>query len=569
MNISENLKRKILQQLDSVTPIVGKNSDSLFNKIFSTERKFPYLIDDIFKLLIDAVFGVNNIKNLVYLDLGAGYGINLLSGLLYGFNCYGIEPSPNSFEGRYAIALELMKENGIGKPEKRLFNCYGENMDKIPDDFADVIYSYQVLEHVQNIDDVLKEVRRVLKPNGIAYFTMPNYNSFYEGRYEIFWIPFILSKSKNLSKLYLKFLNRVPTLIDELNFTTMRLIRRKAVKIFGSEKVYIIPWGVRYLGTFNKYIYTAGLINFYSELKAKGNTETATYMEKFFPFLWKINKNRLFKIRSLLSKLVLFMFEPFITDFRLIIISKGVKKMSKIKNPSSNHPNRGIANFLVYEYADYFLTKFIPYYKGVLVDLGCGEAPYKEFFLQFVDKYIGVDWSSSLHNIKADVISNLNEKINLPDDFADTIVSLSVLEHLCEPQVFLNEAFRILKREGIFILAVPFQWWVHEAPYDYFRFTPYGLQYMLNKSGFKILEFYPTGGFFTMWLMKINYFVERTLKHKLAKLGLGNKLDEILVHFYNLTQKIAPILDKLDDNWILDAQGYWVVCKKTLEVNSK
>jgi hypothetical protein len=121
MNISENLKRKILQQLDSVAPIVGKNSDYLFSKIFSPNRKFPYLMDDIFKHLIDAVFGENNIKNLVYLDLGAGYGINLLSGLLYGFNCYGIEPSPNSFEGRYAIALELMKENGIGKPEKRLF----------------------------------------------------------------------------------------------------------------------------------------------------------------------------------------------------------------------------------------------------------------------------------------------------------------------------------------------------------------------------------------------------------------------------------------------------------------
>jgi hypothetical protein len=103
----------------------------------------------------------------------------------------------------------------------------------------------------------------------------------------------------------------------------MRLIRRKAEKIFGSEKVYILPWGVRYLGTFNKYIYTAGLINFYAELEAKGNTEIAAYMEKCYPFLWKINKNWLFKICSLLSQLVLFMFEPFIADFRLIIISKG------------------------------------------------------------------------------------------------------------------------------------------------------------------------------------------------------------------------------------------------------
>jgi hypothetical protein len=110
--------------------------------------------------------------------------------------------------------------------------------------------------------------------------------------------------------------------------------------------------------------------------------------------------------------------------------------MSKIKNPSRNHPNRGIVNFLIYGYADYFLTKFIPYYKGTMVDLGCGEAPYREFFLQYVEKYIGVDWSSSLHNIRADVISDLNKKIDLPDEVADVVISISVMEHLCEPEVF-------------------------------------------------------------------------------------------------------------------------------------
>jgi ubiquinone/menaquinone biosynthesis C-methylase UbiE len=130
--------------------------------------------------------------------------------------------------------------------------------------------------------------------------------------------------------------------------------------------------------------------------------------------------------------------------------------MSKIKNPSRNHPNRGIVNFLIYEYADYFLTKFIPYYKGTMVDLGCGEAPYREFFLQYVERYIGVDWSSSLHNIRADVISDLNKKIDLPDGVADVVISISVMEHLCEPEVFLRESFRILKKGGVMILGVPF-----------------------------------------------------------------------------------------------------------------
>ena len=116
--------------------------------------------------------------------------------------------------------------------------------------------------------------------------------------------------------------------------------------------------------------------------------------------------------------------------------------------PSKFHSNRGFHNWLLYDIGDKFLQKYSKFYKGVLVDLGCGDAPYKEYFLQFVDKYIGVDWTNSLHNIKVDVISNLNEKIDLPNEIADIVISLSVMEHLYNPQQFLNESYRILKRGG-------------------------------------------------------------------------------------------------------------------------
>jgi len=126
--------------------------------------------------------------------------------------------------------------------------------------------------------------------------------------------------------------------------------------------------------------------------------------------------------------------------------------------PSKFHSNRGLHNWLVYDIGDRFLEKYSKYIKGHLVDLGCGEAPYKKYFMQFADNYTGVDWSNTFHNSAADVVSNLNEKIDLPNESADTIVSLSVMEHLCEPQIFLNESYRVLKRGGYMILQVPWQW---------------------------------------------------------------------------------------------------------------
>jgi len=240
--------------------------------------------------------------------------------------------------------------------------------------------------------------------------------------------------------------------------------------------------------------------------------------------------------------------------------------MLNLISPSKNHPNKSIVNFLVYKYADFYLTKFIPYYKGVMVDLGCGDAPYKDFFLQYIDQYIGVDWTNSYHNIKADVVSDLNDKIDLPNECTDVVISISVMEHLHNLEAFLKESYRILKNEGVFILQVPFQWWVHEEPYDYFRFTPYGLKYLLEKAGFRDIEIYPTGGFFAMWLLKLNYFLARVIRNRYTiKLKLDNILYYLLAPIFIFNQLVAPLLDKLDRNKYLESAGYWVVAKKIKE----
>jgi len=233
--------------------------------------------------------------------------------------------------------------------------------------------------------------------------------------------------------------------------------------------------------------------------------------------------------------------------------------MRKILKPSKVHTNRGWHNWLIYNISDKFLEKYSKNYKGNLYDLGCGEAPYKEYFLQYADSYIGVDWTKTLHNSQADIVSDLNKKIELESEVADTIVSLSVMEHLCEPQIFLNEAYRILKKDGVMILQVPWQWWIHESPHDYFRYTPYGLKYMLDKAGFSNVIVEAQTGFFTMWLTKINYFTSRFIRG--PKL-LRWSIKVILIPFWTFNQLVAPILDKLDRSWEAETQGYFVFAKK-------
>lgn len=223
------------------------------------------------------------------------------------------------------------------------------------------------------------------------------------------------------------------------------------------------------------------------------------------------------------------------------------------------HSNKQAYNWLLYDYLDRWLEEYSSYYKGTLYDLGCGEAPYKKYFLQYCDSYIGVDWSESLHDIKADIVADLNKPFGIKSEVADTVISFSVMEHLCEPQIFLNESYRILKQGGMMILAVPWMWEVHEAPHDYFRYTPYGLKYMFEKAGYRDIYVQPTTGFFTTIFVKINYFSRRWIKGSKLRQAITKGL---LLPFWYGSQKLAPWLDSMHRGWAAEAQSYYVIAKK-------
>jgi SAM-dependent methyltransferase len=227
---------------------------------------------------------------------------------------------------------------------------------------------------------------------------------------------------------------------------------------------------------------------------------------------------------------------------------------------SRKHPNRKAHNWLAYEIGDRFLRKHCSLLKGVVYDLGAGEAPYRDFFLLYADQYIAVDWASSLHETQADVLADLNESLAIKDGAADTLICLSVLEHLREPGFMLREAHRITKPGGSLLLQVPWQWWIHEPPYDFFRFTPYGLKYLLERAGFVEIEVEPQAGFFTTVILKFNYFSLRLIRGPLFARLLLFSVFSIAWH---LGQIVAPWLDRLDRNWALEAPGYFVTAKRS------
>lgn len=133
---------------------------------------------------------------------------------------------------------------------------------------------------------------------------------------------------------------------------------------------------------------------------------------------------------------------------------------------------------------------------AVVLDVGAGEAPYRELFDHC--EYLTSDWEQSGHERAADSrIVTPADGLTLADASVDAVLMTQVLEHLPEPGAALQEAARVLRPGGGIFLTVPFVWELHELPFDFWRYTPSSLEHLLIAAGFGKIEIKPRTDCFT------------------------------------------------------------------------
>ena len=124
---------------------------------------------------------------------------------------------------------------------------------------------------------------------------------------------------------------------------------------------------------------------------------------------------------------------------------------------------------------------------GKVLDIGCGNKPYENLFN--ASKYVGleIDTPENRQNKKADFFYD-GKLFPFEDKSFDSIFCSQVFEHIFNPEEFLKEANRVLQPGGMLLMTVPFVWDEHEQPFDYARYSSFGIRHLLVAGGFEIIE---------------------------------------------------------------------------------
>jgi len=107
------------------------------------------------------------------LDIGAGVGDFLSVCKNDGWQTVGIEPSEK--------AKTIAKSKGVS---------FVDHLSELENHSFDIITMWHVLEHVPDLENQIKELKRLIKPNGTVIIAVPNFNSFDANYYGKYWAAF-------------------------------------------------------------------------------------------------------------------------------------------------------------------------------------------------------------------------------------------------------------------------------------------------------------------------------------------------------------------------------------------
>jgi SAM-dependent methyltransferase len=169
-----------------------------------------------------------------------------------------------------------------------------------------------------------------------------------------------------------------------------------------------------------------------------------------------------------------------------------------------------------------------------IFDIGCGNKPYEAYIRKITgktSKYRGCDIVQSSKQ-KVDIVCEATHITEQSESY-DVVLCTQVIEHVFEHHKIFEEAYRLLKPGGLFIVSSALVWQLHEEPYDFYRFTLYGFRELLTAAGFAIKYGKHSGGQWAAFGQMFLHIASISFRNKILR-KLFNFLCIPMILFCNL-----------------------------------
>ena len=195
--------------------------------------------------------------------------------------------------------------------------------------------------------------------------------------------------------------------------------------------------------------------------------------------------------------------------------------------------------FLIKRKINYLVKSTLKAKSDKILDLGCGNDPYYHDAVQ-----CNIVCLDIIPTLKTHLVSDAGKLPFRPNSF-DKVISVNSLYYFDDPVNAVKSVHGTLKKNGKFILVLPFFYPIHDVPDDKYRFTEHGLRTILG-SYFKIESLEPIGGIFNLPAVLLHSVIKGIplLVPKPIK-GFVQTLMYVLWPFYMAAQLLG-VLDILD-----------------------
>jgi SAM-dependent methyltransferase len=201
---------------------------------------------------------------------------------------------------------------------------------------------------------------------------------------------------------------------------------------------------------------------------------------------------------------------------------------------------------------DSLINSFVEEYaNGFLLEVGAGGNYLKERFAGRVE-----NWITSDYDVRANVDIRCDaQSLPFKSNIFDTIVCIDVIEHVRDPHKMMSELVRALKPGGFLILSTPFFFYMHESPYDFSRFSKFGLLNLMEKYDMGVVTVRPTGGV----ISTLGILVTATIVHVFSRF---KHICNIFLCVNKIIQRLLHPVDRYLNKSQKFSQGNFIVSKK-------